>query len=274
MLAGPAAALEITPTFVDAHGAEWTDARRAVVYQAIADYEAAIGDDGAIAVEIQFGEMDQAAMWYTHGEPATGRTVRPWSRGLRHVIVINAGLADALWYDPTPDTDDDVPPDRYDALTLIRHEMGHMMGHRDGYGIEGWGTRRYRDLWMALIDEQGVFDAEGLNVPMASGNWGHWAVEGLMNQRMLPGRRYRVDRTVQMLSAAYGYELAPAPQPEQTDTQPADVLEVADQSRLVPHWAGRSSAWNWVGMSALLAGYVVVFIALARTFRRRRPAGA
>ena len=264
-LAGPAAALEITPTFTGAEGAEWTDARRAIVHQAIADYEAAILDEGAMAVEVQFGQMDQAAMWYTHGEPPTGRTVRPWSRGLRHVIVINAALAEQLWYDPTPEADDDVPADRYDALTLIRHEMGHMMGHRDGYGIEGWGTRRHRDLWMAAIDEQGVFDAEGLSVPMARGNWGHWAVEGLMNPRMLPGRRYGIEKTVRMLSAAYGYELAPEPEPAQT-------LEVSDESRLAPLAPTPSRTLGWLALTALLVGYIVAFVALVRTFRRR-PAG-
>jgi hypothetical protein len=273
VLAGPAAALEITPTFTDAEGAEWTEARRAVVHQAIADYQSAILDEGAMAVEVQFGEMDQAAMWYTHGEPPTGRTVRPWSRGLRHVIVINAALAEALWYDPTPDTDDDVPADRYDALTLIRHEMGHMMGHRDGYGIEGWGTRRHRDLWMALIDEQGVFDAAGLNVRMARGNWGHWAGEGLMHPRMLPGRRYSVGRTVEMLAAAYDYELAAAPETQPADAPQGEALEVAAESGLAFHSAGRSSLWQWVGMAALLGGYVVVFVALARALRRR-AAGA
>jgi len=263
-LATSAAALEITPTFTDAEGAEWTDARRAIVHQAIADYEAAIANDGAIAVEMQFGEIDQAAMWYTHGEPPTGQAVRPWSPGLRHVIMINTALAEQLWFDPTPATDGDVPRRRYDALTLIRHEMGHMLGHRNGYGFENWATRDQVDPWMALIDDEGVFDAEGMGVHMARGNWGHWSEDGLMHPRMLPGRRYGVDRTVQMLAVAYGYELA-------STTDAAQTLEVSDEIRLAP--PAPSRAFGWMALTALLVGYIVAFVALVRTFRRR-PAGA
>lgn len=262
LMAGSAAGLDIVPTFVDTEEVAWTDAKKAVVLQAIADYEAVIDVDETVSVMFSFFDPDEAgvhAMWWGAGEPRRTRSTRPWTRGLRHGILISYHLANGAWFDPTPATDDDIPADKYDALTVYRHEIGHMMGHRDKYCWDGWGRPDPTDMWMAQIDEDGVFDAEGLAVPMCVGNYGHAADAGLMNPVVVPGRRYDVTRTVQMLATAYGYPIIEPSEPELTVTAPLRLAEaVPDRGQ------GGSGVLAILALAALTAGFLCVSVSMLR----------
>ena len=200
--------LRIVPTFTDSAGLEWTDERKAVVRRAIADYERAIAEDETIAVEFKFFEAEPGiyGMWYAIDFPPEGSSVRPWTQCLTHVIMMDANHVDQLvWFDPTPLTDDDIPEDRFDAVTLIRHELAHMLGHRPGYVIDYDADGQMIDYWANQIDTDSVFDPEGLNIRLI-GDLEHVDGEDLMNGWMKTGRRYDIDAAVQRLVVAYGYK--------------------------------------------------------------------
>ncbi len=206
LLVSPVMALEIVPTFVDGEGADeqWTEVRRAVVYQAIADWQAVIANDETIQVTFLLQHEttnSYFAMWYVAGEDtagARGQDLRPWHPDLNQGVIINLSMP--VWFDPTPETDDDLA--KWDALTAIRHELGHMLGHRHGVYFEQYGTRNADDPWLALIVDN-VFDPEGLAIPMA--NASH-TTSGLMSPNINPRARHGVQTTAEMLYLAYGYE--------------------------------------------------------------------
>lgn len=200
--------LTIVPTFTDSAGQRWTDRRKAVVLQAIADYERAIAENETIAVEFKFYDAEPGyyAMWYAINFPPKGTSVRPWTRGLTHVIMIDANSAGGLvWFDPTPSTDDDIPESVFDALTLIRHELAHMLGHRPGYCLDYDADGQAIDHWQARIDASGVFDPGGLNVALAD-DGEHAADNDLMSYYLTTGRRYDIDDALQRLILTYGYK--------------------------------------------------------------------
>lgn len=274
LLAGPAVALDIVPTFVNGEGEDeqWTDVRRAVVLQAIADWEAVIGNDETIEVTFHLQHETTNgwfAMWYISGEDivvARGESLRPWHPDVDHGVIVN--LAMPVWFDPTPGTNDDL--EAWDALTAIRHEMGHMLGHRHAVYYNTQGDQR-SDPWAERIVD-GVFDPDGLAVPMA--NMSHTA-EGLMSPSIYPLTRYGVQETAEMLYVAYGYlrpddatsddneaqdaaahgdymgDAAPDPTPD----EPILIrgrLETSDQLRLARPMAIQPVRWILIAIVGLL----------------------
>ncbi len=211
-LAVPATALNIVPEFIDGKGddEQWTDVRRAVVYQAIADWQALIANDETIHVRfllLHETTTHYFAMWYVAGEDtadAYNQSLRPWHPDLEQGIIVN--LTMPVWFDPTPQTDDDLT--NWDALTAIRHEMGHMLGHRHGVYFDRYGTTSATDPWASRIVD-GVFDPEGLAIPMANGSH---AARGLMSSDIYPRTRFDVQPTAEMLYVAYGYKRPSTPE--------------------------------------------------------------
>ncbi len=212
LLLGPSVGcgLRIVPTFTDSAELTWTDERKAVILQAISDYEGAIAEDETIAVEFKFFDAEPGtyAMWYAIDFPADGTSVRPWTPGLTHVIMVDArGVGEWIWFDETPSTDDDVPRGVIDALTLVRHELAHMLGHRPGYCLDYDADGQAIDYWQDLIDANGVLDPGGLNVPLAADRH-HVARSDLMSYYITTGRRYDIDDVLQRLVVAYGYRIS------------------------------------------------------------------
>ncbi|MGF1590953.1 MAG: hypothetical protein ACFCU7_17250 [Pleurocapsa sp.] len=53
-----------------------------------------------------------------------GDDFEPWLG----TVEFNASVADSFFFDPTPETDDDIPFNKQDFLSLSLHEIGHVLG--------------------------------------------------------------------------------------------------------------------------------------------------
>ena len=143
--------------------------------------------------------------WVWGGVPANGDSTRPWL-GTGHYMGITPS---GLWWDPTPSTDGDVGGN-YDALTIIRHELGHLLGSQPGLYFDNYNVAGHEDKWESEIVSN-VFDPGGLAVPMNPGDHGHTA-GGLMKAYIYGGERFDVQDTADMIAKAF--DLPPAvPEP-------------------------------------------------------------
>ncbi|MEE9404289.1 MAG: PEP-CTERM sorting domain-containing protein [Algisphaera sp.] len=221
----PAMALVINPTYVNAAGETWTADRIGVFDQAIADWTALLATpagSGAIDVTVSFASAGNGYLgqWSGGFSAFSGDDIRPWSNSVNHSINFNAdrmtsSSANALWFDATPLDGSDQPFSDWDALSVARHEIGHMLGFTDGFYADDFNTPTQTDPWGSLIDGSDVFDLSGLNVAMATGNLGHVdnsASNPLMQVAIPNGTRRDVDLVdAQQLALAYGYTLVPEP---------------------------------------------------------------
>jgi hypothetical protein len=205
------AALDIVVSFDDNAAGTWSDLQKGVVNAAILDWENAFNQydvTGTVSFGIDFRNEGGAAAvtygWVIGGVPGTGDDTRPW-QGTGHYMGV---LPNSFWWDPTPETDGDVPGGSYDALNIIRHELGHMLGVTPGLYFNDYGTGTHEDVWDAQIVGN-TFDPGGLNVSM-DGDHKH-TVGGLMNAYVYTGQRFDVDANMGMLALAF--DLQPIPEP-------------------------------------------------------------
>jgi len=219
--AAGAVGLEIVPTYVDGAGETWTAARQGVIEQAIADWEASILDDQTIQVSMEFshaGTGGYLGLWSGGGWFYPGDDIYPWTDGVEQSVIFNVDHFSGDWYtwwDPTPTTWGDQPFYGFDALSVARHEFGHMMGFADGYYVDDvFGANT--DRWLENVQPgTTTFDPGGLNVELAGlGNLTHLADSGatagdLMVPALSNNVRRPISRTdLEMLSLAHGYTLA------------------------------------------------------------------
>ncbi|WP_404307184.1 hypothetical protein [Neorhodopirellula lusitana] len=229
------AALILNPTFDNSGAATWDAAREGVVNQAIADWQNVItgisdGMGGITDITVNFNVdfTDVAGsylgQWSGGASAFLGADIRPWeatdgSYNVTHDIHFNAAYftgANQLWFDPTP-TDDglDKAFADWDALTVARHEIGHMLGFSGLYSDE-FGTAAESNPWSDLIDGE-VFDPTGLSIAMEPGDVGHVLDDALLMDTALGNNEYRIgisQTEAQMLSLAYGYTLNATAVPE------------------------------------------------------------
>ncbi len=204
------AVLDIVVSFDD-NAYVWTNVQKAVVNQAITDWEDAFSAyvlDETVSFGIDFRNTGAAAVTYGWDVGwaylGTGFSSRPWLN-TGHYMGIQPGV---MWWDPTPAIDGDGIYG-YDALTLIRHELGHMLGSQPGLYFDNIYTGNQTDVWEDQIVGN-TFDPGGLNVSMASGDHGH-TNGGLMNAYLYTGQRFEVDQTMAMMALAF--DLTPVPEP-------------------------------------------------------------
>jgi len=205
------AALTLDITFDDSNQGVWSQLQKDVVLQAAAEWEAGFAAydlDTTISFGMDFRNEGGAAAvtygWVWGGVPGPGEDTRPWL-GTGHFMGVHPT---ALWWDPTPATDGDVPGGSYDALTVIRHELGHLLGFTGGLYFDDWGGPQFRDVWQDAI-VGGVFDPGGLNVSMTGANNEHTNGAGLMDTFIFPGQRFDIDLTMDMIAHAYDLQLLP-----------------------------------------------------------------
>jgi hypothetical protein len=221
-IAPVAMGLDIVPTFEDGNEErfQWSHLQKAIVLRAIKDWESVIADDKTIHVKFNLAEDREnlwAALWWATGENPTDVSnvdLRPWHPTFTHGVMLNLALP--IWFDETPDTDGDANEHWGDALTVIRHELGHMLGHRHGIYFDDYGTPDQTDPWIDMIVD-GVFDPDGLAIPMAGDSH---TTNGLMCPDLGYGR-HGVEQSAEMLYKAYGY------------ARPSETFETASVSDAV-----------------------------------------
>ena len=220
-IAAPAArAIDIIPTFMDNAGQVWDATKMAVINQAISDWDARILNNQTIAVTFDFqnaGTGSYLGLWQGqyNGVPV-GTDVFPWTPGVQHVVNFNADMMDSSQPNYLNFTLGSVPFNTWDALSVTRHELGHMLGFSTLYPNDVGGPNQL-DKWTSHIVGT-TFDPGGLNVQMAAANnLSHTADSGstandLMNPALVNGQRRTITAIDQaMLEKAYQYHMAPDP---------------------------------------------------------------
>ncbi len=211
--------LQINPVFHDGAGETWTAERVGVFYQAVNEWEASILDSGTVVVDVEFanaGTSGYLGRWAGSGSFSRGTDIYPWTNGIEHTIIFNADLFDTelddyLWWDPTPLNSDDMTYSTWDALTIARHEMGHMLGFADGLFVDDFSRPFEVNRWTSQISGT-TFDPGGLNVSLAgAGNLSHVLDSGdtaddLMTAALATHSRQRISQTdLDMLALAHDY---------------------------------------------------------------------
>jgi hypothetical protein len=110
-----------------------------------------------------------------------------------------------------------VPKDKFDALSIIKHELGHALGFAGGDPKDGLGYAKWNAQLSA--DDPPIFDKGGLNVTMAGtdANGRSHIAQGNPRDLMNPvpvdmgERRGPSNLDFQMLGKAFGYQVCPEP---------------------------------------------------------------
>src|SRR5690349_961333 len=82
LVAGGARAVNIVPTFMDGAGQTWDATKRAVINQAISDWDARILNDQTIAVTFDFtnaGTNSYLGLWQGNYNVFTGTNIYAWT---------------------------------------------------------------------------------------------------------------------------------------------------------------------------------------------------
>lgn len=217
------AAITFNLTFIDAVGESWTAARQGVLAQAANEWGNLFLDDYTIDVDVTFTTGESyLGQWSGSLSYPLGADVTPWAYS-SHTISFNADLLSGdnyLWFDPTPLTSDDQPFEAWDALSVARHEFGHLLGFTNaGFYESNKGTGGAIDHWGDQLSggTPYIFDAAGLNVEMNGSDSAHIADTGVYaGDLMVPAianslRRDISSLDIAMLSMAYGYTMVPEP---------------------------------------------------------------
>ena len=218
MVAGGAArAFTITPTYDDLLDGTvtWNQTEKDVVAAAIDSWTSRLAmPAGPQNIDVSFEFVHgngEIAQWT--GQPVSSPTgTNAFTAGVYHVIDINVDLMDLTLPNHTIFTLGALPFEDWDALTAIRHEIGHALGFATLY-TDGSG----QGIWASHVTTAGglaTFDAGGLNLALyAPGNIVHMA-DGpdLMGAHLANGTRKDVSvADLQALSLAYGYVVVPEP---------------------------------------------------------------
>ena len=232
LLARGASALDISPTFVDEppgtmNRQVWDAARQAVILDAISDWESLILNDRVVDVTFDFtreGADGYLAQWEGSYNLPPGSTTNlfPWTPQVVHRVRFNSDQllrpGTRLAFVPGSQYPG---PDVWDALTVTRHELAHMMGFVGGF-YRANASVAGSDKWAARVQinpPDATFDPAGLNVPLeSSSDIGHvseikpYYANDLMNVSLASGMRREITPLhVDMLELAYGYQVVPEP---------------------------------------------------------------
>lgn len=216
---GAARAFTITPTFYDGAGQTWNSLEKQVVGAAIDSWTSRLALPGPvqnvnIGFEFVHGNGELASWTGTPVSSPTGSN--PTTPGINHVVDINVDLMDSAQPYYMAFTLGNVAQNNWDALSVIRHELGHALGfttlYTDGNGDSLWQKH------VTISGTDATFDAGGLNLSLdGSGDVVHFNGQGpissdVMSAFLPNGVRREVSATdVQALSLVYGYAAVPEP---------------------------------------------------------------
>jgi hypothetical protein len=201
-LAPPAHAFLVAPVYDDPDA--WSPAEQALVTRAISDWSVVTANTApAQHMNVNFIHVNAPGAAYL-GQWQFGGvipTAFPYSPGLVHTVYVNTAYADLMSF-----AADAPAADRYDFLTIIRHELGHALGFTDRLYLDN-GV----DRWASHISGS-TFDPGGLDVPLRADGT-HVDLPGdLMYYQLSKGVRKDISSTdIAMLSLAYGYVTVPEP---------------------------------------------------------------
>jgi hypothetical protein len=276
----PAArAVTINASFQNEPGGQsWTAVQKNVIQQAIADWQTALPESHTINVTFDFtraGTSGYLGQWWGNYSLPQGTDIYPWTSGVTQTIHLNADVftgTNYVWWDPTPTVGSDLPFAAWDALSVIRHEIGHMMGITNNFYKDNVGQPQEFDKWSTHISGT-VFDpgAGKLNVPLAStSDLAHLLDSGstardLMVPALVNGGRRSISATdLNMLRVAYNYSIVtPPPQPTSTSytlsvatSKPRMHLgdSTAVTATLVNIGTGAADAIDFTGLGATANG--------------------
>jgi hypothetical protein len=216
---GSARGFTITPTFYDGAGQTWNATEEAVVNAAIESWTSRLSIPGAVQdIPINFEFIHgNGELAYWSGEPLTLPTgTNPTTAGINHLVAINVDLMDTSLPYYMSFTLGDVAQNNWDALSVLRHELGHALGFTTLY-TDGNG----QGVWQKHVTVSGgvaTFDAGGLNLVLdGPTNESHVSSVGegasdLMSSFLPNGVRKDVSAAdVAALSLAYGFAAVPEP---------------------------------------------------------------
>ena len=216
-----AGAFSITPVFDDGAGQTWDANEEAVVQSAIDDWTSRLAipaSSGApqsttMVFEFVHGDGELASWTGNAVSSPTGSYIT--TPGIDHVVDINVDLMDPNLTNHLVFTLGDVPFVDWDALSVLRHEIGHAMGFNTSYDDSNGSE------WLQHITINGnsaVFDQGGMNLQLeGADNLVHVAGTGLPGDDLmspfLPNsvRRDISTQDLQALALAYGYVIVPEP---------------------------------------------------------------
>lgn len=212
-------AITIVPTYVDGAGATWDSTKKGVIGEAIAEWQALLPDSQTVSVTLDFthaGKPNYLGQWNGSYSAPDGTDVYPWTTGVTHTVHFNVDYftgTNYTWWDPSPAAGGDQPFAAWDALSVARHEFGHMLGFTDGFYMDNFHTGQEFDKWDSHITGT-TFDPGGLNVTMdAIDDLGHVSNSGstagdLMVPALVNNARHAISTTdLNMLHLAYNYTL-------------------------------------------------------------------
>ncbi len=268
----PVCALVINPTFVNGAGQLWTTSEETVVDEAIQSWTSRILDNQTVNVTLDFTNAGTGSSTYL-GEAVTsfsetaGTNIYPWTPGVTQVIHINADAmttgvgGDMLAFIDQSAT---VPSNEFDALSILRHEMGHMMGFTDQIYYNNFDTPSQVDKYASHVTISGtsaIFDAGGLNIPLdSSTDIVHTSPSGitagdLMNPALPNGTRRDISQIdLNVLHLAYGYQIAESLTWDAAQTG-AGSDGTGDWSTSATNWSTGTAASSWTNGDVATIGH-------------------
>ena len=268
----PVCALVINPTFVNGAGQLWTTSEETVVDEAIQSWTSRILDNQTVNVTLDFTNAGTGSSTYL-GEAVTsfsetaGTNIYPWTPGVTQVIHINAdAMTTGVGGDTLAFIDQNatVPSNEFDALSILRHEMGHMMGFTDQIYYNNFDTPSQVDKYASHVTISGtsaIFDASGLNIPLdSSTDIVHTSPSGitagdLMNPALPNGTRRDISQIdLNVLHLAYGYQIAESLTWDAAQTG-AGSDGTGNWSTSATNWSTGTAASSWTNGDVAVVGH-------------------
>jgi hypothetical protein len=113
-----------------------------------------------------------------------------------------------------------VPNDKFDVLSIMKHEIGHALGFAGGSVADGLGYEKWNDQ-LTVEGTNVIFDKGGMNIMMAgpddANGRSHLDPGTYPNDLMIPvpvqegQRKAPTGLDFMMLSEAFGYQVCPEP---------------------------------------------------------------
>lgn len=235
-----AEAVTVVPTFLDAPDQSWTDIEKTIITQAIGDWQNRVLDNQTINVTFDFTHVgglgtsnSYLAEWNGDVSAFPGANLYPWSAGITQTVHFNEDLMDPTLPNHLEFTTGTVTPTNWDALSVIRHELGHMMGFTQDFYFNDFNGPAQTDKWTSHITGT-TFDPGGLKVQMNSATDLSHTFDGgvtagdLMNPSLTNGERRNISGTdLKMLEVAYRYAMIPGDADRDGKVDFTDLVSVA-----------------------------------------------